>query len=405
MRRTLYISCLALISLAFGSLVYFIRPAGSSLIHLSGSGLNVPLLTTLPVFDNLPSFFHVFAFSLLSAAVLGLTRNRVQLSCFSWLVIGSLFELGQHERFSSLHALPLGLGGYFERGTFDPRDIAACSLGAVLAYLVLFYTSGNAKGNARGRPAFKRPLTWGLTGLASSVLLTACPFFPVEEPYGSLELNTSTTYPYREAYVCPPSRVELSWSSNSARNLRLRSEPAESIDPLLNGQEVEANGNINLEAKSAAVITLLSGQTELDSAAILKAPSSVCKDFGFSLLGAYEGTLEQTVPEPTSRPARMDFYWESPYYDEPPGLRALLYINKQPSPLTLKCSVKSADKTIDCIEPDAEADVIENFSLSLVGTENGLSGSYEGSERGAAVAIDFAGNVTMRKQESEPSTP
>jgi hypothetical protein len=96
--------------------------------------------------DNLPSFTHVFAFSLMTAGLLGPRRKGNLLICLLWFLIDTVFEIGQGLKPISLaiipewievHALPMAnLQEYFRCGTFDIRDIAAGLLGALAAFMV-----------------------------------------------------------------------------------------------------------------------------------------------------------------------------------------------------------------------------------------------------------------------------
>lgn len=96
----------------------------------------------------LPSFVHVLAFSLFSAALLAPTRRWAYGACAVWLAVNAAFEMGQHEQVRGplADALRLGLGegpvaralaNYFLRGTFDTGDLVAAALGAALAASIL----------------------------------------------------------------------------------------------------------------------------------------------------------------------------------------------------------------------------------------------------------------------------
>jgi hypothetical protein len=96
--------------------------------------------------DNLPSFTHVFAFSLMTAGLLGPGRKGTLLICLMWFSIDTAFEIGQGFKTISLaiipewikvHPVPMAdLQEYFRCGTFDIRDIVACLLGALAAFWV-----------------------------------------------------------------------------------------------------------------------------------------------------------------------------------------------------------------------------------------------------------------------------
>jgi hypothetical protein len=95
---------------------------------------------------NLPSFAHVFAFSLITAGLLGTRRKGNLLICLLWFLIDTAFEIGQGLKPVSLailpewfevHALPMAnLQEYFRYGTFDIRDLVAGLLGALAAFMV-----------------------------------------------------------------------------------------------------------------------------------------------------------------------------------------------------------------------------------------------------------------------------
>jgi hypothetical protein len=96
--------------------------------------------------NNLPSFAHVFAFSLMTAGLLGTRRKGNLLICLLWFLIDTVFEIGQGLKPISLaiipewfeiHTLPIAnLHEYFRYGTFDIRDIVAGLLGALAAFMV-----------------------------------------------------------------------------------------------------------------------------------------------------------------------------------------------------------------------------------------------------------------------------
>jgi hypothetical protein len=114
-----------------------------------------------PVFGqiggSLPAFSHAFAFSLLTAALMGRTRGAAAGACLGWLLVDSVFELGQHPAVSGklARAMPPGLeslpilgraGDFFLAGTFDWKDLLSIALGALVAYGVIRRT-------ARGKSA------------------------------------------------------------------------------------------------------------------------------------------------------------------------------------------------------------------------------------------------------------
>jgi hypothetical protein len=136
--KTLRLTGVGLVALFLGSLVYVVvRPEGSSylsrVIHFA-----LPVSFEVPFVNNLPSFFHVLGFSLLTLAVLG-KRKYTLASCLLWLFVNVLFEFAQHPYIvQSLDAnyieLPRALDTYVRFGTFDALDIFFNVFGAVIAY-------------------------------------------------------------------------------------------------------------------------------------------------------------------------------------------------------------------------------------------------------------------------------
>lgn len=103
--------------------------------------------------NNLPSFTHVFAFSLMTAGLLGTRRKGNLLICLLWFLTDTVFEIGQGLKQLSLaiipelfkvHTLPMAnLQEYFRCGTFDLRDIVAGLLGALAAFMVAEFIRGS----------------------------------------------------------------------------------------------------------------------------------------------------------------------------------------------------------------------------------------------------------------------
>lgn len=100
-----------------------------------------------PLGGVLPEFFHVFAFILLTAAVVP-GPPRVIAICGFWLGIETFFELGQHPVLTPAitSALPTWFEqlpildhttSYFLHGTFDPWDVVTMVLGTLAAYFTL----------------------------------------------------------------------------------------------------------------------------------------------------------------------------------------------------------------------------------------------------------------------------
>ena len=101
-----------------------------------------------PLGGHLPSFVHTLAFIAITAAALWPWPRLLPVICIAWLVIECAFEVGQAyplgDRIADsvpawVHGVPVleAIPDYFARGTFDPFDVLAIGLGAIVAYLGL----------------------------------------------------------------------------------------------------------------------------------------------------------------------------------------------------------------------------------------------------------------------------
>jgi hypothetical protein len=126
-------------ALCIGALVYaldrdpsrvWLMPASWSLPQ--GQGLLPRVIS-----DSLPSFVHVFAFALLSAWLWARTRRQALAVVLAWWLLDVLFEVAQlnalRATFQS-HAV----WRYWPTGDFDSADLAALSLGALAAAVVMW---------------------------------------------------------------------------------------------------------------------------------------------------------------------------------------------------------------------------------------------------------------------------
>ena len=101
--------------------------------------------------DSLPSFLHVFGFSVLSAGIIAMNKKAYLLICSLWALINISFEILQSDFFLQLNQLTFftatfgdsalfWLQNYSSNAVFDYYDILAILLGAISAYWVLKQT-------------------------------------------------------------------------------------------------------------------------------------------------------------------------------------------------------------------------------------------------------------------------
>ncbi|MGB2928716.1 MAG: hypothetical protein WBB70_07380 [Desulfobacterales bacterium] len=140
--------------LLLGTLVYLFDRSPDQTYFVQKSFVNISLHKTLPnIFGftgySLPSFIHVFSFILITAGLLHCQKRGCLIICTSWFLTDIIFELGQKFTLWSSKVNPDWFGGilflentknYFTRGTFDYFDLAAITLGTILAYFVLLHT-------------------------------------------------------------------------------------------------------------------------------------------------------------------------------------------------------------------------------------------------------------------------
>jgi hypothetical protein len=141
---------LGAIALALGVLVYLLDRNPANVYFLRGI-LKTPLISP-PVFGAigafLPTFLHVFAFILISAAVLPSSSRHFFLVCLGWFTLEIVFELAQHPYIapyitaaipSWFSRVPLfeNMKDYFLLGTFDPLDLLSITCGTLSAWITV----------------------------------------------------------------------------------------------------------------------------------------------------------------------------------------------------------------------------------------------------------------------------
>lgn len=137
--------------------IYFIQQIGTHLSLFNNTPLSLGKLG-----NWLPTFLHVTAFSLLTAAVISRNRKSVALICAAWAGINVCMELGQKYSDEAINLIPAWFNQipvlentvpYFYHGTFDPMDVLAAISGAVAAYILFYITTKAPAGMAKGKRA------------------------------------------------------------------------------------------------------------------------------------------------------------------------------------------------------------------------------------------------------------
>lgn len=133
---------LGMLALAVGVLVYAVaRPPTEFGVLPHGARIySYTPVTVVTLLGPVPTFLHTFAFSTMTAALIGGARWRLFAVCVSWALVEILIECGQADALQSwlpqqlLSRIPLSyFMAYWSAGTFDIADVFAALLGAGLA--------------------------------------------------------------------------------------------------------------------------------------------------------------------------------------------------------------------------------------------------------------------------------
>lgn len=106
-----------------------------------------PLLVALE--NSLPTFIHVFAFTLMTAGLFASGKKGYVIVSFFWFTIDALFELGQAFNNMMIQVVPEwfsdfllleNIKNYFLHGRFDYLDLFSIVVGSLVAYILLIKT-------------------------------------------------------------------------------------------------------------------------------------------------------------------------------------------------------------------------------------------------------------------------
>ena len=132
--------------LNLGTGIYLIERPQRSAYFIQILGINNLFSWYMPVIgsssDNLPTFFHVCAFSLITGSFIRSNMKRTYLYvCISWITINIIFEcfqtsiISEHIKAESLNIFKI----YSKSSTFDIIDIVFALLGGFISYLILIF--------------------------------------------------------------------------------------------------------------------------------------------------------------------------------------------------------------------------------------------------------------------------
>jgi len=140
--------------LLFGALIYFSDRPQDQIYFITKFHLHQSFISDIPrIFGAfggcLPSFFHVMAFSFITAGIIASTKRGYLLVCSFWLLIDLAFEVGQYFRGMNSFVPDWFVGmpfientkNFFLYGTFDVLDIAGIAIGTLIVYFALIVTN------------------------------------------------------------------------------------------------------------------------------------------------------------------------------------------------------------------------------------------------------------------------
>lgn len=134
MRKPL-IYCLILAPLIITALFYYFFRDGTVVYKALGINSNLQHFFNSNVINALPSFAHVYSFSLATWFVNG--QKNGLFSTLLWVIINVIFEFGQALPSDKLSNFPEFIAGYFINGSFNWFDIVAIFVGGIAAYLTI----------------------------------------------------------------------------------------------------------------------------------------------------------------------------------------------------------------------------------------------------------------------------
>lgn len=140
--------------LFLGALFYYLFRSAEHTYFLKFFSINLYLKDFLPplfilIGNSLPTFMHVFAFTLMTAGIIARQKRGYVVVCLFWFAIDVLFETAQFfgnivsqiipDWFSEFLFLE-NTRNYFLCGHFDWLDLLSITLGSLLAYILLMKT-------------------------------------------------------------------------------------------------------------------------------------------------------------------------------------------------------------------------------------------------------------------------
>lgn len=232
-----------------------------------------------------------------------------------------------------------------------------------------------------------------LLSFAMLLGLAGCFFIPPSTPvYGMISLilpsDARGTSGYSDydatAYACIGDPIEVHYRIEGDASATLSADPADALSPALPATQVAGDAiffGFRVRRVATVMLDYRGGAAE---ARLELVPSDVCTGFPTDLLRRFTGKLAQTAPTPQTLPRQLAFYWRES------GLEATLSgSDTNGYKLQLQCTANSSANSVSCTGVDAD------FSLEATVSEDGLTGSYEGTTSGSVSSSPFSGTLSF----------
>lgn len=139
MKKPLILS-LIIAPLLLAALFYYFFREGTVFYQAIGINSNLKHLFKSDLINSLPSLAHVYSFSLATWLING--QKYGLFSCLLWVIINTVFELGQALSSDQLSDFPNFLASFFRNGSFNWFDMIAIFVGGLSAYWTILKISG-----------------------------------------------------------------------------------------------------------------------------------------------------------------------------------------------------------------------------------------------------------------------
>jgi hypothetical protein len=229
-----------------------------------------------------------------------------------------------------------------------------------------------------------------VTLLASGVPPDSFTVTTFNNPLGAEYLNNgtpdNTEDDYQAVFLCSEDKAKLELFIVNGETATLTAVPLENVLPELDGKLISPSSQsqmLEVQVLGEVKLTLVSPKGGGEEV-IKMIPNEVCRGFPVNLIADFEGTLEQTLPEPASLPRAIEMRWRN--------------ATLEASLSGATCQLFPDEDRLLCLAGNET-----NPGLRLEGqvVNDTFAGSYEGFVTGTATQVNFEGTFNFVKRERE----